>query len=144
MVRARRTSAGGIVYHVLNRSNGRLRIFVKAEDFAAFERAGGGAGAVRYAAVRLLPDGQSLASGAVAREDGDLSQFMQWVTMTHVQRWHAHGTAGSGTCTRGGSRVFPCNRTRTTLPCCGMWSRIRCGRACAAERGLGVEQSCDS
>jgi putative transposase len=23
-------------------------------------------------------------------EDGDLSRFMQWLTMTHSQRWHAH------------------------------------------------------
>ena len=28
---------GGYVYHVLNRANGRLRIFKKKEDFAAFE-----------------------------------------------------------------------------------------------------------
>ena len=24
------------------------------------------------------------------RGDGDLSRFMQWLTMTHMQRWHAH------------------------------------------------------
>ena len=29
------------------------------------------------------------------REDGDLSTFMQWLTMTDTQRWHAHHrTAG--------------------------------------------------
>ena len=27
-----------MIYHVLNRGNGRMRIFHKAEDFAAFER----------------------------------------------------------------------------------------------------------
>jgi putative transposase len=27
-----------MVYHVLNRGNGRMRIFHKPEDFAAFER----------------------------------------------------------------------------------------------------------
>ena len=30
------------------------------------------------------------------REDGDLSAFMRWLTMTHTQRWHAHhSTAGT-------------------------------------------------
>ena len=37
MPRAKRKNLGNIVYHVLNRSNGRLRIFKKAGDFAAFE-----------------------------------------------------------------------------------------------------------
>ena len=29
---------GGCAYHVLNRANGRLRLFKKAADFQAFER----------------------------------------------------------------------------------------------------------
>ena len=36
---ANRTSdRRGMIYHVLNRGNGRMRIFHKAGDFAAFER----------------------------------------------------------------------------------------------------------
>ena len=38
MPRPKRKCAGGIVYHVLNRANGRLRIFKKQADFEAFER----------------------------------------------------------------------------------------------------------
>jgi len=38
MPRARRQFVGGFVYHVLNRANGRLRIFRKRSDFEAFER----------------------------------------------------------------------------------------------------------
>ncbi len=38
MPRVKRHFAGGFVYHVLNRANGRLRIFKKASDFLAFER----------------------------------------------------------------------------------------------------------
>ena len=37
MGRTKRITLGGYVYHVLNRANGRLRIFKKKEDFAAFE-----------------------------------------------------------------------------------------------------------
>ncbi len=38
MPRPKRQCAGGIAYHVLNRANGRLRMFRKADDFEAFER----------------------------------------------------------------------------------------------------------
>ncbi len=38
MPRKKRKNLGNIVYHVLNRANGRLRIFKKAGDFSAFEK----------------------------------------------------------------------------------------------------------
>ena len=38
MGRPKRAAPGGWVYHVLNRANGRLPIFEKGEDYAAFER----------------------------------------------------------------------------------------------------------
>ena len=29
--------------------------------------------------------------------DGDLSEFLRWLTVTHTQRWHArHHTSGTG------------------------------------------------
>ena len=37
MPRRARTIIGGYVYHILNRANGRLRLFKKDPDFAAFE-----------------------------------------------------------------------------------------------------------
>ncbi len=37
MPRARRKSYGGYLYYMFNRANGRLWIFRKAGDFAAFE-----------------------------------------------------------------------------------------------------------
>lgn len=37
MPRSKRIAKGNIVYHVLNRGNGRLGIFKKARDFEAFE-----------------------------------------------------------------------------------------------------------
>jgi len=38
MPRQRRIAKGNVVYHVLNRASGRLKIFKKAGDFAAFEQ----------------------------------------------------------------------------------------------------------
>jgi len=38
MMKRQRITLGGYAYHVLNRANGRLRIFRKAGDFLAFER----------------------------------------------------------------------------------------------------------
>jgi putative transposase len=100
---------GNIVYHVLNRSNGRLRIFKKAGDFAAFE-AILAEGLERFR-MRLL--GYCLMSNhwhlvLWPRQDGDLSAFMQWVTMTHSQRWHAaHATTGMGHVYQGRFKSFP-------------------------------------
>ena len=38
MPRTARTILGGYVYHVLNRANGRLRLFRKDADYVAFEQ----------------------------------------------------------------------------------------------------------
>jgi putative transposase len=38
MPRTARHAPGGLAYHVLNRANGRLRLFKKAEDYLAFEQ----------------------------------------------------------------------------------------------------------
>jgi len=40
--------------------------------------------------------------------DGDVSEFVRWVTVTHTQRWHAaHGTAGIGHVYQGRFKSFP-------------------------------------
>ncbi len=98
MGRSLRHAAGGWVYHVLNRANGRLRLFQKDGDYAAFERVL--AEAVRRLPVPVLaycvmPNHWHLVLWPQA--DGDLSRFVGWLTLTHTQRWHAHyHTAGSG------------------------------------------------
>jgi hypothetical protein len=38
MPRTARAIEAGMVYHVLNRGNGRMRLFHKAEDYDAFAR----------------------------------------------------------------------------------------------------------
>ena len=47
------------------------------------------------------------------REDGDLSQFVRWLTVTHTQRRHAIlGTAGNGHVYQGRFKSFPVQRRR--------------------------------
>ena len=41
-------------------------------------------------------------------KDGDLSEFMRWLTVTHAQRWHAYrGTSGVGHVYQGRFKSFP-------------------------------------
>jgi len=91
MGRPLRTATGGLVYHVLNRANGRMRIFHKPEDYDAFERIVEEAAervAMRVLAYCLMPNHWHLVLWP--REDGDLSRFVGWASLTHTRRWHAH------------------------------------------------------
>ena len=108
MGRPIRTVAGGLVYHVLNRANARMRIFDKAKDYEAFEQTL--VEAVRRVKMRLLaycvlPNHWHLVLWP--REDGDLSAFVGWLTLTHTQRWHAHRhSGGSGHVYQGRFKSF--------------------------------------
>jgi putative transposase len=85
------------IYHVLNRGNRRTRIFRKPEDYEAF-LACLSEGLRRYQvdllAWCLMPNHWHL----VLRPRGprQLQQFMQWITLTHVRRHHAHHGQMSG------------------------------------------------
>ena len=42
------------------------------------------------------------------RHDGELSEVLRWITVTHTQRWHAHHhTAGTGPVYQGRFKSFP-------------------------------------
>jgi putative transposase len=42
------------------------------------------------------------------RKDGELSDFLHWLTLTHTMRWHAHyHTSGSGPLYQGRFKSFP-------------------------------------
>src|SRR5438093_578432 len=91
MGRALRAAAGGLIYHVLNRANGRRPLFESPADYEAFERVLGEAQAVHpvpLLAYCLMPNHWHLVLAPVG--DGDLSRFVGWLTLTHTQRWHAH------------------------------------------------------
>lgn len=109
MGRPKRIDMGGIVYHVINRANGRLRIFKKKSDFEAFERIlaeGIDRYGMRVCGYCIMGTHWHLVLWP--REDGDMSQFMRWITLTHTQRWHtAHGTVGIGHLYQGRYKSFP-------------------------------------
>jgi putative transposase len=109
MPRTKRKNFGGYFYHVLNRANGRLRIFKKQGDFEAFEQTlaeGQQRTGMRICGYCVMGNHWHLLLWP--REDGDLSTFMQWVTLTHTQRYHAsHGTTGMGHVYQGRYKSFP-------------------------------------
>ncbi|UCC97590.1 MAG: transposase [Phycisphaerales bacterium] len=109
MPRARRQSPGGIVYHVLNRANARQTIFEGSFDYNMFEKIL----AEGLAKIPMRLTGYCLMSNhwhllLWPCNDGDLSAFMHWVTMTHTQRWHSvHNTVGTGHLYQGRFKSFP-------------------------------------
>jgi putative transposase len=53
------------------------------------------------------------------REDGELSAFMNWLTLTHTQRWrHAHHTVGYGSLYQGRFKSFPIQCDQHLLSVC--------------------------
>jgi REP-associated tyrosine transposase len=109
MPRRPRFATGGIAYHVLNRRVGRLPLFEKPGDYSAFEKVLSEAYErtnVRIAAYCLMPNHWHLLLWP--RHDGELSEVMRWITVTHTQRWHAHRrSAGSGPVYQGRFKSFP-------------------------------------
>jgi putative transposase len=109
MPRPERITLGGYVYHALNRANGRLRIFRKEKDFLAFEKIladGVARFSMRLCGYCIMGNHWHLLLWP--RGDGDLPAFMRWVTLTHVQRYHAsHATVGIGHLYQGRYKSFP-------------------------------------
>jgi putative transposase len=86
-----------------------MTIFESAADYAAFlqvleeavERT-----QMRLLAYCVMPNHWHLV--VWPREDGELSRFMAWLTLTHTHRWHAHRhSAGSGHVYQGRFKSFP-------------------------------------
>jgi putative transposase len=120
MGRPKRAADGGIIYHVLNRANARLPIFEKDGDYEAFEQIL--AEAVERTETRLLAycilhNHWHLV--VWPREDGELSRFTGWLTLTHTQRWHAHRhSTGSGHVYQGRFKSFPVQDDEHFLTVC--------------------------
>jgi len=109
MPRRARISTGGLAYHILNRRVGRLGLFYKPADYMAFEKILNEAHertGIRIAAYCLMPNHWHLLLWP--RDDGELSEVMRWITVTHTQRWHAHRESfGSGPVYQGRFKSFP-------------------------------------
>ena len=136
MGRPARITEPGVAYHLLNRRVMRLAIFEKAGDYAAFERVLGEASsrpdAPALLAYCLMPNHWHLVVRAVERTD--LSTWMQWVTVTHTHRWHAHThTAGEGPLYQGRFKSFPVQQDEHFLTVC-RYVEANPLRACLVKR----------
>ena len=120
MGRPLRAAAGGIIYHVLNRANGRQVMFDKPQDYQVWENVLMEAKIqvpVRILAYCVMPNHWHLVLWP--RNDGDLSRFMAWLTLTHTQRWHAqHQSVGSGHLYQGRFKSFPVQSDEHFLTVC--------------------------
>jgi putative transposase len=121
MARKPRFAPGGIVYHVMNRTWGGIELFEDDGDYEVFERvlaeALGRERTMRVCAYCLMPNHFHLVVWPTT--DGQLSRFMQWLTMTHAQRWHAHRhTGGRGHLYQSRFKSFPIQADRHFLSVC--------------------------
>jgi len=111
MPRRARSIIGGYAYHVLNRANGRLRLFKKHADFAAFEQVIEEAHArvpLRILGYTVMGNHWHFVVWPKRGQDQQVSDFFRWLTVTHSQRWHAHhDTAGMGHVYQGRFKSFP-------------------------------------
>jgi putative transposase len=109
MSRIRRVDVGGMVYHVWNRANFRSRLFRSPIEYQAFlgiVKESLNFVPLRILAYCLMPNHWHLV--LYPRADGDLAKFMQRVTMTHTQRYHAKGqTVGYGHLYQGRYKSLP-------------------------------------
>jgi putative transposase len=109
MPRTARAIEANLIYHVLNRGNGRMRLFHKDEDFAAFEKILA-EGLERYPVQLLTYCLMSNHWHLVVRPSTDsaLSRLMGWIGVTHVRRHRAHyGDEGGGHLYQGRFKSFP-------------------------------------
>lgn len=121
MGRAPRITEPGVAYHLLNRRVMRLALFEKQADYAAFERVLAESlnrpDAPLLLAYCLMPTHWHLM--VLARSRTNLSTWMQWVTVTHTHRWHAHRhTAGEGPLYQGRFKSFPVQEDNHFLIVC--------------------------
>jgi len=120
MGRPLRAACGETVYHVLNRANARVTLFEADGDYRAFERVL--IQACERVGMRLLsycvmPNHWHLV--VWPRGDGDLSRFMNWLTLTHTQRWHQHRqSVGHGHVYQGRFKSFPVETNEYLLAVC--------------------------
>ena len=138
MGRPLRAASGDIVYHVLNRANARRPLFEDDGDYTAFERVLAQACtrvSMRLLAYCVMPNHWHLV--VWPRHDGDLSRFMNWLTLTHTQRWHQHRhTVGEGHVYQGRFKSFPVETNEYLLMVCRYVERnpVRAGLAERAEQ----------
>jgi len=109
-----------MAYHVLNRAVGRGRLFDDDVDYLAMERVIDrtfGQLPMRIISYCLMPNHWHMVLWP--REDGQLSEFLRLLSVTHTQRWHAHHhSAGTGPLYQGRFKSFPIQQDEHLLTAC--------------------------
>lgn len=137
MARPLRQSAADVIYHVINRSNNRTTLFHKDADYQAFERVLEEAKIkhpLRIYSYTIMPNHWHLI--LCPYQDGDISKFMRWLTLTHTNRWHAHyHNIGSGHLYQGRFKSFPVESDQYFIQLCKYIERnpLRAGLVNQAE-----------
>ena len=117
MPRRARIAPGEIIYHALNRVNGRSQLFDKPEDYVAFERimvAAMRRSPIRLLAYCLMPNHWHLVLWP--KKNDEMIEFLRWLTLTHSQRLHVHRhTTGYGHVYQGRFKSFPVEQDQAAL-----------------------------
>lgn len=137
MPRPLRTAVGGIVYHALNRANSGLVLFEHDGDYAAFEEVVFQAldrTPIRILSYSWMPTHWHFVLWPL--QDGDLSDFLGWMTQTHVTRRHAfRQCVGVGHLYQGRFKALPVQEDEHFLTVCRYVERnpLRAGLVARAE-----------
>jgi len=117
MGRSPRVDIGNIIYHVVNRGNFRFSLFKDDgayDDFLRIIKKALEVAPMRVLAYCLMPNHWHMV--LYPERDGDLSRFMQLVTLTHTQQYHARQkTRGYGHIYQGRYKSFPVEDDRYFL-----------------------------
>ena len=96
MPRTARRLVGGICYHLINRGNGKARVYHSDSEYSAFlhlTRRACERTPMRLLAYCLMPNHFHFV--VWPHGDGDISRWMHWLLTTHVRHYHAkRGTTG--------------------------------------------------
>lgn len=106
-----------MVFHCLNRSVARLTLFETEADYEAYENVLEEAFArvpLRILDYAIMPNHWHFV--VWPETDDQVSEFFQWLTVTHTMRWHArHHTGGTGRLYRGRFKSFPVQKDEHLL-----------------------------
>ena len=137
MPRTPRLVINNLIYHILNRANGRGVIFQEQKDYELFERIlfeGKEKYPIDIYSFCIMPNHWHFVLSADKGEN--IPSFMRWITHTHTQRWHvSRQSIGHGHVYQGRYKSFPIEKDNHFLQVCRYVERnaLRAGIAQRAE-----------